>query len=151
MCLALIWLKLTSKTDRGEKHRSFCPSLSINRLKLDILELGACCSVVSKDLESWRLACNRHAPQPVPTGAPGSKLRLQGIRPGYLCECTGGSWRLSANWTVCWGFTAACFSLWTGRTGCIPTRSSWKCQTSGRRTPRSPVHQFSEREDHRVS
>lgn len=37
------------------------------------------------------------------------------------------------------------FILWTDRTGCIPTQSSWKCQRSNRKTPLSPVHQFSVR------
>lgn len=43
-------------------------------------------------------------------------------------------------------FPLCSFILWTDRTGCIPTQSSWKCQKSNRRTPLSPVHQFSVRE-----
>lgn len=42
-------------------------------------------------------------------------------------------------------------SLWIGRTGCIPTQSSWKCQTSDRRTPRLPAHQFSKGEEKQKS
>lgn len=38
------------------------------------------------------------------------------------------------------------FILWTDRTGCILTQSSWKCQRSNRKTPLSPVHRFSVRE-----
>lgn len=38
------------------------------------------------------------------------------------------------------------FILWTDRTGCILTQSSWKCQRSNRKTPLSPVHQFSVRQ-----
>lgn len=49
--------------------------------------------------------------------------------------------------TVCWGFTSGWFSLWTGRTGCILTQSSWKCPTSDRRTPRLPARQFSARRE----
>ncbi len=44
-------------------------------------------------------------------------------------------------------FPLCSFILWTDRTGCIPTQSSWKCQKSNRRTLLSPVHQFSVREN----
>lgn len=103
-----------------------------------------------KDSKSWRLrlqpACastsfpqRRSASKPPPAG---NKARI----------LVGAYWRQPAA-VLPDGQSAGgifiFFSLWTGRTGCNPTQSSWRCRTSGRRTPLSPVRRFSERGESR--
>lgn len=53
-------------------------------------------------------------------------------------------WSILSLFFLCFSFVPLCsFILWTDKTKCILTQSSWKCQRSNRRIPLLPAHQFS--------